>query len=276
MTERNPEFIEALARGIDVITAFGSAPRALSLSDVAAAAGLARPTARRILLTLVDLGYVRVVDGAFSLTPRVLDLGLAYVSSSSIWELTRPHLVDLVTETNESCSVAQLDGADIVYVARVAVPKLVALSVSIGTRFPAAPTSLGKVLLAAVPPTELDAVLATASRSDVAATWRPDRADLDEVLRDVRARGWAATDQQLAPAIRSIAAPIRNSAGEVVAAVNINAHAFETSMETLVDEHLPKLLRTASEISADWARWESLPAHRVPAGSPATASGAQR
>lgn len=265
MTERNPEFIEALARGIDVITAFGSAPRALSLSEVSTAAGLARPTARRILLTLADLGYVRVADGSFSLTPRVLDLGLAYVSSSSIWELTRPHLVDLVTETNESCSIAQLDGSDVVYVARVAVPKLVALSVSIGTRFPAAATSLGKVLLAAVPSSDLDAVLAIDSRADVAAAWRPDRAELDEVLRDVRARGWAATDQQLAPAIRSIAAPIRNSAGDVVAAVNINAHAFETTMETLMDEHLPKLLRTAGEISADWARWESLPAHRVAA-----------
>lgn len=272
MREKNPEFIEAIARGIDVITAFGSAPRALSLSEVAAAAELARPTARRILLTLADLGYVRVDDGLFSLTPRVLDLGLAYVSSSSIWELTRPHLVDLVGETNESCSVAQLDGSDIVYVARVAVPKLVALSVTVGTRFPAAPTSLGKVLLAAVPPERLDAVLETSSRSAVDATWRPDRGELDEVLRDVRARGWAATDQQLAPAIRSIAAPIRNSAGQVVAAVNINAHAFETSMETLVDEYLPKLLRTASEISADWARWEALPDHRVAA----PAMGAER
>ena len=255
----SPDFIEALARGLDVIRAFGSSHQEMSLSEVSAASGLARPTARRFLITLAELGYVRIDGGLFSLTPRVLELGTSYVSSTNIWELTRPHLADLVRETDESCSVAQLDGSDIVYVARVAVPKLVSLSVSIGTRFPALQTSLGKVLLAELTATELDRTLNTPSQSPVRATWNPDRAEIDAELEAVRSRGWALTDQQLAPAIRSVAAPLRNGAGRVVAAVNINAHAMETSIETLTEVHLPKLLRTAEAISADWARWDARP-----------------
>lgn len=260
----SPDFIEALARGLDVIRAFGLAHHRLSLTQIADASGLARPTARRILITLGELGYVRAEGGQFSLTARVLELGMAYVASSNIWDLTRPHLQDLVSATNQSCSVAQLDGSDIVYVARVAVPKLVALSVSIGTRFPAPVTSLGKVLLAALDPAQLDQVLDQPSHSGVAAAATPDRFEIERSLREVRARGWAITDQQLAPAVRSIAAPIRNGDGVVVAAVNVNAHAMETSMETLVEMYLPQLLKTASAISSDWALWESQPISFAP------------
>lgn len=263
MRNGNPDFIEALARGLDVLRAFDRERPELSLADVAGRAELARPTARRILITLTELGYVRSAEGAYSLTPRVLELGMAYVTASNIWELSRPHLVELSQQTRESCSIAQLDGSDIVYVSRAAVPKLVALSVSIGTRFPAVQTSLGKVLLADLAPAELDRVLALASRSDVVATWSPSRAEIDAELRQVRAKGWALTDQQLAPAIRSIAAPIRNGHGEVVAALNVNTHALETTVETLIDEHLPHLLRSASAISADWARWDSRPVEQI-------------
>lgn len=268
----NPDFVEALARGLDVIRGFGAVHRPMTLTEVADAAGLARPTARRALITLSELGYVRAEGGSFSLTTRVLELGMAYVASSNVWELTRHHLRDLVAETNESCSIAQLDGSDIVYTSRVAVPKLVTLSVTIGTRFPAVVTSLGKVLLAALEPSELDRTLSIPSRSGISTAAHPERADIDRALREVRARGWALTDQELAPAVRSVAAPIRNGDGIVVAAVNVNAHAMETSTDTLVDEHLPRLLRTASAISADWALWDSrpldevgLPAFRSPA-----------
>lgn len=254
-----PDFIEALARGLEVIAAFPPGRPALSLAEVAAATGLARPTARRILLTLAQLGYVRAVDGGFALTPRVLDLGVAHVRSQGLWDLARPHMAALVERTRESCSVAQLDGSDVVYVARVAVPKIVGLSVQIGTRFPALPTSLGKVLLAALPPDELDAVLAQPTRSGLVARWRPDRAERDAALREVRARGWALTDEQLAPGIRSVAAPLRDGAGRVVAAINVNTHAAETPLERLLDEHLPLLLATAGEISADIARLEAVP-----------------
>ncbi|MFD2419871.1 IclR family transcriptional regulator domain-containing protein [Amycolatopsis pigmentata] len=260
----NPEFIEALARGLDVLRCFPPGRPAMTLSEVATATGLARPTARRILITLEQLGYVRGDNGGFSLTPRVLELGMAYVGSMNLWELAHPHLRDLVTRTGESCSIAQLDGSDIVYVARVAVPKLVTLAVTIGTRFPALQTSLGKVLLAALSPDELDRVLAHPSRSGIPARWEPGRDEIDAILREVRAQGWAATDQQLALGIRSVAAPIRDGDGKVVAAVNVNAHAAETSMETLMTRHLPMLLHTAGAISADWDAWYSRPLETVP------------
>ncbi|MFR9803104.1 IclR family transcriptional regulator C-terminal domain-containing protein [Pseudonocardia sp. RS010] len=262
-----PDFIEALARGLDVITAFRPGRPVMSLAEVAAAADLARPTARRILLTLAELGYVRAEERGFALTPRVLDLGVAYVRSTGLWEIARPHLERLVERTNESCSVARLDGSDIVYVARVSVPKIVSLAVQIGTRFPALQTSLGKVQLAALPPDELERVLAEPTRSGLVPRWQPDRAERDAVLREVRARGWALTDEQLAPGIRSVAAPLRDGSGRVIAGVNVNCHAAETSVDHLLEHHLPLLLHTAGEISADFARLETVPHVTVPGSS---------
>ena len=262
MTRRDssPDFIEAIARGLDVIRAFGPGQPVMSLAGVAAASDLPRPTARRILLTLEQLGYVRQVAGSgYELTPRVLDLGMSYVLSRGLWEIARPHMEALVARTNESSSIAQLDGSDIVYVARVAVPKIVALAVTIGTRFPALPTSLGKVLLAALPLSEAEAVLAEPSRSGLTPRSRPDEAERAAALREVRARGWAMTDGELAPAIRSIAVPLRDGDGRVIAALNVNAHAAETPVDVLTGHHLPLLLQTASAISADWAAFQSVP-----------------
>ncbi|HWN28451.1 MAG TPA: IclR family transcriptional regulator C-terminal domain-containing protein [Actinomycetospora sp.] len=260
-----PDFIEALARGLDVITAFGAARPAMTLAEVASATGLARPTVRRILLTLAELGYVRTVERGYTLTPRVLDLGVSYVDALGLWDVARPHLERLVARTGESCSIAQLDGSDIVYVARVAVPKIVSLTVQIGTRFPALPTSLGKVQLAALPPDELERVLAEPTRSGLTPRWQPDREERDAVLREVRARGWALTDEQLAAGIRSVAAPLRDGEGRVIAGVNVNCHAAETSVEHLVEHHLPLLLQAAGDISADFARRAALPRVTAPA-----------
>lgn len=254
-----PDFIEALARGLEVITAFRPGHPEMTLADVATATGLARPTARRVLLTLIELGYVRASDRGYALTPRVLDLGVAYVRSTGLWDVARPHLERLVERTNESCSIAQLDGSDIVYVARVAVPKIVALAVQIGTRFPALPTSLGKVQLAALGPEELERILAEPTRSGLTARWQPDRPERDAELRQVRARGWALTDEQLAHGIRSVAAPLRDGEGRVIAGVNVNCHAAETSVDRLLEHHLPLLLQTAGEISADFARLAAVP-----------------
>lgn len=262
-----PDFIEALARGLEVIAAFRPARPAMSLTDVATATGLARPTARRILLTLEELGYVRAGDGGFTLTPRVLELGVAYVRSTSLWDVARPHMERLVARTDESCSIAQLDGSDIVYVARVSVPKIVGLSVQIGTRFPALVTSLGKVLLAALPADELERVLEQPTRSGLTPRWRPDRAQRDAELREVRARGWALTDEQLALGIRSVAAPVRDGTGGVVASINVNTHAAETTVDHLLEAHLPLLLQTAGEISADFARLDTVPHLVRPAAS---------
>jgi IclR family transcriptional regulator, pca regulon regulatory protein len=270
MTRRdpNPDFVEAVARGLDVIRAFQPRQPAMSLAAVAAASGLARPTARRILLTLQQMGYVRAADGGFELTPRVLELGMCYILSHSLWEIARPHMERLVARTRESSSVAHLDGSDIVYVARVAVPKIVALAVTIGTRFPALPTSLGKVLLAALPPEEAGRVLAEASRSGIAPRFQHSDQQRAEVLRDVRARGWALTDEELAPGIRSVAAPLRDGDGQVIAALNVCVHAAETPMDVLTGEYLPLLLQAAGAISADWAACQAAPHVDFPRNQP--------
>src|SRR5579884_1758670 len=234
--ETGPDFIEALARGLDVIRAFGPNRPTMTLSEVAAATGLARPTARRMLLTLEELGYVRMAQGEFALTPRVLDLGMAYIGSFGFWDIARPHMEQLVEHTHESSSIAQLDGSDIVYVARVAVPKIIALAVTIGTRFPAMPTSLGKVLLAALPADEAERVLAEPSRSGITPRWQPGQAERAAELRAVRARGWSLTDEQLAPGIRSVATALRDGEGRVIAAMNVTVHAAETPVEVLTGE----------------------------------------
>jgi len=271
--EAGPDFVEALARGLDVIGAFRPGRPTMTLSEVAAETGLARPTARRFLLTLQRLGYVRAEAAGYSLTPRVLELGTAYVQSLGLWDVARPHMEALVARTRESTSIGQLDGSDVVYVARVAVPKIVTLSVSIGTRFPAMQTSLGKVLLAALSDDEVEEVLAQPSRSGVAPAWVPDRQERAAVLREVRARGWALSDEQLARGIRSVAAPLRDGKGQVVAAMNVNAHAGETSLERLTQEHLPALLAAAADVSADYARLSMLPRVVTPAAEPAAVPG---
>ncbi|HEX5157963.1 MAG TPA: IclR family transcriptional regulator C-terminal domain-containing protein [Ktedonobacterales bacterium] len=258
-SQTGPDFIEALARGLDVIRAFTPNRPAMSLSEVAAAAGLARPTARRILLTLEELGYIRADSGTFALTPRVLELGMAYIGATSIWELARPHMERLVARTSESSSLAQLDGSDIVYVARVAVPKIITLAVTIGTRFPALQTSLGKVLLAALPHDEMERALAQPSRSGIAPRWNPTAEERDCALLEVRTRGWSLTDEQLARGIRSIGAPVYDRPGHVAAALNVSTHAAETSIETLTETYLPLLLKTAEAISADWTLHQSRP-----------------
>ena len=254
-----PDFVEALARGLDVLACFDARHRRMSLSEVATAAGLARPTARRLLLTLEELDFVRSVDGGFELTPKVLTLGMAYVGALGLWDIARPHLERLVGQTRESSSMAQLDGADIVYVARVSVPKLIALRVDIGTRFPAVQTSQGKVLLAGLSPAELERTLSLPSRSGLPPFIGRSAEQLRDELTEIRARGWALADEELAPGVRSVAVPVRDGDGRVRAAMNVTVHAAETSIETLVGEYLPLLLRTAGDVSAEWALWQSRP-----------------
>jgi IclR family pca regulon transcriptional regulator len=254
-----PDFVEALARGLDVLACFDADHRSMSLTEVATAVGLARPTARRLLLTLEELGFVRSSGGAFQLTPKVLTLGMAYVGALGLWDIARPHLEALVARTGESSSMAQLDGSDIVYVARVSVPKLIALRVDIGTRFPAVQTSQGKVLLAALSPDQLEATLAEPSRAGLPTYIGRSAERLRDELIQVRARGWALADEELAPGVRSVAVPIRDSTGAVRAAMNVTVHAAETSTDRLLQEHLPLLLRTAGDISAEWALWQSRP-----------------
>ena len=208
---------------------------------------------------------MRAADGGFELTPRVLELGMSYVLSRNLWEVARPHMEALVARTHESSSIAQLDGSDIVYVARVAVPKIIALAVTIGTRFPAMQTSLGKVLLAGA---AAGGGRARARRAEPVRDHRragsPAAEERAAALREVRARGWSLTDEQLAPGIRSVAAPLRDGEGRVIAALNVTVHAAETPVEVLTGEYLPLLLQTAGAISADWAACQAAPQVTVP------------
>lgn len=253
------EFVEALARGLDVILAFEPRAVELSVSDVAARTGLARPTARRLLMTLEQLGYVRNVDGAFSLTTRVLRLGTSVIASQGLWDVARPHLAALVSRTGESSSMSQLDGSDIVYTARVPVPKIIAFAVHIGTLFPAVATSMGRVLLSDLSADELDEVLALPSRSGIIPRVVPSRAELDADLAEIRERGWALSDEQLSVGIRSVAAPVRDPRGRVAAAMNVTVHAAETSIEQLTEEYLPYLLDAAAAVTEEWANLALLP-----------------
>ena len=269
------DFVEALARGLDVLRCFDARRPRMSLTEVATVTDLARPTARRLLLTLEELGYVRVVGGQFELTPKVLHLGMSYVSSLGLWDIARPHLEELVRTTHESSSMAQLDGSDIVYVARVAVPKIISLRVDIGTRFPALRTSQGKVLLAALGEQALASALREPSRSGLAPSTPRTAQDIEPELREVRAQGWALADEELAPGVRSVAAPVRDGAGTVRAAMNVTVHAAETSVDTLLRVHLPLLLRTAGDVSAQWALWQTRPHAEVavPDGAPLDRNG---
>lgn len=260
---KDRDFVEALARGIEVLTAFSPSQIEMTVSDVADHTGLARPTARRLLLTLEQLGYVRSTDGRYSLTTKVLDIGTAAVAAQGIWDLARPHMLGLVSFTGESSSMSQLDGSDIVYTARVPVPKIIALAVTIGTRFPAVATSMGKVLLADLSQDQLDKALACPSTSHVIPRVTPERGELDEILAGVRARGWAMADEILSYGIRSVAAPVYGADGRVVAALNVTTHAAETSVEKLTGDYLPALLEAARAITDEWANLARLPTAEV-------------
>ncbi len=250
-TKRAAHHVQSLARGLAVIRAFNAATPELTLSDVARSTGLTRAAARRFLLTLEDLGYVRTDGRLFSLTPRVLELGYAYLSSITLPEVAQPHLERLVAEVHESSSVSVLDGEDVVYVARVATSRIMTVSITVGTRFPAYATSMGRVLLAGLPDGELERYLGTVQLRPLTAHTLTSAPDLRSSLQRVRATGWALVDQELEEGVRSLAAPIRDAAGNVVAAANLSTHGSRTSLQTMRNDLLPPLLATAARIEAD-------------------------
>jgi IclR family pca regulon transcriptional regulator len=250
---REAHFVQSLERGLAVIRAFGSEDPELTLSDVARRTGLTRAAARRFLLTLTDLGYVRFDGRLFALTPRVLDLGYAYLSSLSLPEVAEPHLERLVAEVHESSSVSVLDDDEIVYVGRVPTSRIMRVAINVGTRFPAYATSMGRVLLAALEPDELDAYLARADLRPLTPRAIANADELRAELARVRSQGWALVDQELEEGLRSVAVPIRDS-NRVVAAVNVSAHASRASKDTVRKVLLPPLLRTAANIEADLSR----------------------
>jgi IclR family transcriptional regulator, pca regulon regulatory protein len=247
--ESPTEFVQSLERGLAVLLVFSATTPELTLSEAARLAGLTRATARRILHTFQALGYVHSDGKHFSLTPKVLDLGYAYLSSAQVGDLALPAMEALSGRIHESVSLGVLDELDIVYVARVPTRKIMRLSLALGSRLPAVVTSMGRVLLADLPKPERAALLDRAvlePRTDRTITQRH---DLEEVLDAVAAQGWALVDQELEEGVRSIAAPVRDRTGRAVAALNIGTQAGVVSMKELRAELLPQLIATASEIS---------------------------
>lgn len=251
MAGRGADFVQSLERGLAVIRAFDQSHPELTLSEVAVRTGVTRAVARRFLLTLETLGYVRSDGRFFSLTARVLELGYAYLSSLSLPEVAESHLESLVAEVSESSSVSVLDGHDVVYVARVPVSRIMTVSISVGTRFPAYATSMGRVLLAGLSADELEAYLAAVSLAPLTARTLTSVEALRAEVVKVRAQGWALVNQELEEGLRALAAPVRDRGGRVVAAVNVSAHASRTSLEAMRRDLLPPLLKTAARIEAD-------------------------
>lgn len=242
-------YVQSFARGLDVIRSFsGAAPRQ-TLTEVAARAGLTRAGARRILLTLQTLGYVASDGKLFALTPRILDLGFAYLSSMPIWNLAEPVMEALVDEVKESCSAAVLDGTDIVYVLRVPTRKIMKIALGVGSRLPAYCTSLGRMLLAALPDDEVVKLLRASPHE---ARTRHTITDVDALLAKVqqaRRQRWCQVNQELEEGLLSMAAPITNRAGRTVAALNVSGQANRTSAKAMQDTMLPSLRRAAETIS---------------------------
>ncbi|GLY19175.1 IclR family transcriptional regulator [Kineosporia sp. NBRC 101677] len=246
------ESLQSLTRGLAVIRCFDAENPELSLSDVARRSGTSRATARRILHTLEDLKYVRLRDGRFSLTPRVLELGGAYLASSPLPTLARPHLADLTAATDESSSLSELDGDEIVYVARVERRRIMTVAIGLGTRFPAYATSMGRVLLAGKPPEWVEGYF---SRVDLVGLTENTIVDVEELraeLEQIRLQGWCLVDEELEPGLRSVAAPVRDAAGLVVAAVNVST-TTRHSVARIREQLLGPLLVCAAEISTDLA-----------------------
>src|SRR6266699_2013516 len=248
---RNSDFVQSLDRGLAVIRSFGPDRERLSLSEVARATGLTRAAARRFLLTLVKLGYVRSDGREFSLRPRVLELGYAYLSGLALPDVAAPHLEELVARLHESSSISVLDGHHVVYVARVPTKRIMTVAISVGTRFPEYATSMGRVLLAALSPDELDRYLAEATFEPLTARTVTDAGRLREIIGDVARRGYAIVDQELEEGLRAVAAPIRGAADVGTAAINVSAHAARVSIAALRSDILPALLETVKAIEAD-------------------------
>lgn len=250
MSPRGPDFVQSLERGLAVIRAFDADHPELTLSEVAAATGVTRAAARRFLLTLVELGYVRSDGRHFSLTARVLELGYAYLSSLSLPQVAEPHLEALVHEVHESSSMSVLDGTDIVYVARVPVSRIMTVAISVGTRFPAYATSMGRVLLAGLPAEQLEELLPRLPLARLTSRTVTSGATLRSELARIRSQGWALVNQELEEGLRAVAAPVRDPVGRVVAAVNVSAHATRT-LESMRRDLLPPLLATTAKIETD-------------------------
>ncbi len=242
-------YVQSFARGLQVIRSFDASAPQQTLTEVAARTGLTRAGARRILLTLQALGYVESDGRLFALTPRILDLGFAYLSSMPMWNVAEPVMEALVEQVRESSSAAVLDGPDIVYVMRVSTRKIMRNALGIGSRLPAHCTSMGRMLLAGLPDEE---VLAVLTARPLQALTRHTLTDPQAVLarvRQARRQGWCQVNQELEEGLVSLAAPVTDRSGRTIAAVNITGQANRNSARQMQETMLEPLLAAAREIS---------------------------
>jgi IclR family pca regulon transcriptional regulator len=244
-------FVESLARGLTVITAFGEGRPELPLAAVAEATGLARATARRALITLEHLGYVVSGDRVFRLTPLVLSLGCPALSRTTLPDIAVPHMAELVRRVHDSASLAVLDGDDIRYTARVATERIMSVNITIGTRFPAYAASMGRVLLAGLPAGEREARLARTELRPLTSHTVTDPARLLGLLGRVRDEGFALVDEELEEGLRSLAVPVRDHTGRTVAALNVAMHTARRTTDECLAEVLAPLRATAAAIESD-------------------------
>ncbi|MFF4698381.1 IclR family transcriptional regulator domain-containing protein [Streptomyces chattanoogensis] len=249
--ELGPEFVESVARGLTTLTAFGAGRAELPLTAVAEATGLPRATARRALITLEHLGYVAADGKLFRLTPKVLELGFAHLSGLTLPAIAQPHLAALVERVHDSASMAVLSGDDIQYVARVPTVRIMSVNITLGTRFPAYATSMGRALLAGLPPAEASARLALTRLEPLTRHTVTDPDRLMTLLEKVRAEGYALVDEELEEGLRSLAVPVHDRTGRVVSAVNVSTHAGRCSPDEAREAVLPALREAAAAIEAD-------------------------
>lgn len=242
-------YVQSFARGLEVIRSFSTAAPRQTLTEVAGRTGLTRAGARRILLTLQALGYVESDGKLFTLTPRILDLGFAYLSSMPMWNVAEPVMEALVEDVKESCSAAVLEGPDIVYVLRVSTRKIMRNSLGIGSRLPAYCTSMGRMLLAGLGD---DEALQRLRAAPLEARTRHTLTDPEAVLARVqqaRRQGWCLVNQELEEGLVSMAAPVTDRAGRIVASINISGQANRTTARQMQDGMLAPLREAARAIS---------------------------
>lgn len=242
--EPSDQYVQSFARGLSIITAFGAERPSMTLTELSEITGLTRATVRRFLHTLVELAYVRSDGKSFQLTPRVLDLGFSYLSSRGLPEIAQPHLELFSRETGESSSLSVLDGDDIVYLARAAVRRIMNVSISVGTRFPAYSTSMGRVMLAANEQgLHRDTVLQGRTPKSITS-----RGELEKILVAIREDGYSLVDEELEIGLRSLAVPVIDNDGRTTAAINVSVSSGSYSTDAMLTDLLPRLLSTAEAI----------------------------
>jgi len=246
----DPNFMTSLARGLVVIQAFSERKSQQTISHLSSKTGLSRAAVRRCLYTLVKLGFAGSDDGRhFFLRPRILTLGHSYISSMPLATAAQPVLQHVSRLLHESCSIATLDGDDIVYIARVNVTRIMSIDLGVGSRLPAFCTSMGRVLLANLPPEDLEAYLGRTKFTRHTERTITSAEKLRQVLGLVKRNGYAIVDQELELGLRSMAVPIQSPNGRAVAALNVGTHAQRVSLQNLQAKFLPHLRAAAQELS---------------------------